>query len=248
MLTSTATHLRGLISVADVAPAAVRLARGGCRASPLGSRPATDAPGELRRLDRSIARVHDARGWTVVALLVTIVALGFLGAPGIVGCVAAIVASLVLSAAGVGGFWPLVVGVVGITCALALAFSRRRVVPFAIAAFLVAFLCILLVDTRLNSLAVLGARPDGGGRFYGVTNELETLLLAPTLVAASADGSPWFAAVSAVALVTVGWSRAGADGGGLVVYAVALAVLALRRRGVRLSARSDLDGHHSGVR
>jgi cytochrome c551/c552 len=131
-----------------------------------------------------------------------------------------------------------VLGVVGITSALALAFSRRRIVPFGIAAFLVAFLCILLFDTRLNSLAVLGARPDGGGRFYGVTNELETLLLAPTLVAASADGVPWFAAVSALALVTVGWSSAGADGGGLVVYAVALAVLALRMRGIALRPRS----------
>jgi cytochrome c551/c552 len=247
VLTSTSTHLRGLISVADIAPAAVRLARGDCRASPLGSRAATDAPGELRRLDHSIARVHDARGWTVVAVLVTVVLLGFLGAPGIVGCVAAVVASLVLAAAGVGGFWPLVLGVAAITSALALAFSRRRIVPVATTAFLVAFFCILLLDTRLNSLAVLGARPDGGGRFYGVTNELETLLLAPTLVAASADGLPWFAGVSALALVTVGWSRAGADGGGLVVYAVALAVLALRLRGVALTARSAVAAAVAGT-
>ena len=45
VLTSSGTHLRGLISIADVAPAAARLARGDCRASPLGSRPASDAPG-----------------------------------------------------------------------------------------------------------------------------------------------------------------------------------------------------------
>jgi Cytochrome c len=238
VLTSSATRLRGLISIADVAPAAARLGRGDCRASRLGSRPASDAPGELRRLDRRIERVHDARGWAVVAVLATGGALALLGAPGVVACVAAVAASLVLAAAGVGGLWPLVLGVVGITSALAVALSRRRIVPVAIAAFLAAFLCILLLDTRLNSLAVLGARPDGGGRFYGVTNELETLLLAPTLVAASADGIPWFAAVSALALVTVGWSKAGADGGGLVVYAVALAVLALRLRGIALSARS----------
>jgi cytochrome c551/c552 len=240
VLTSTGTHLRGLISVADVAPAAVRLRRGDCRASPLGSHPTTDAAGELRRLDRRLARVHDARGWAVVAVLATGGVLSLLGAPGVVGCVAAVVASLVLSAAGVGGFWPLLLGVVGITSALALALPSRRLAPVAFAAFLVAFLCILLLDTQLNSLAVLGARPDGGGRFYGVTNELETLLLAPTLVAASADGLPWFAGVSALALVTVGWSRTGADGGGLVVYAVALAVLALRLRGIALGARSTL--------
>jgi cytochrome c551/c552 len=238
VLTSTATHLRGLISVADIAPAAVRLRRGDCRASPLGSHPATDAAGELRRLDSRLGRVHDARGWAVVAVITTGGVLGLLGAPGVVGCVAAVVASLVLSAAGVGGFWPLLLGVVGITSALALGLRSRRVAPFAIAAFLVAFFCILLLDTKLNSLAVLGARPDGGGRFYGVTNELETLLLAPTLVAASADGLPWFAGVSILALVTVGWSRTGADGGGLVVYAVALSVLALRLRGITLGVRS----------
>ena len=238
VLTSTATHLRGLISVSDIAPAAVRLARGDCRASPLGSHPAADAAGELRRLDRRIERVHDARGWTVAAVIATGAVLALLGAPGVVACVAAVAASLILAAVGVGGFWPLVLGVVGITSALALALSRRRIVPVAVAGFLAAFLCILLIDTRLNSLAVLGARPDGGGRFYGVTNELETLLLAPTLVAASADGVPWFAAVSALALVTVGWSKAGADGGGLVVYAVALTVLALRLRGIALGLRS----------
>jgi cytochrome c551/c552 len=233
--------LRGLIFVADVAPAAVRLARGGCRASPLGSRPTTDAAGELQRLDRRIDRVHDARGWTVVAVIVTVGVLGLFGSPGVFGCVAAVVASLVLAAAGVGGLWPLVLGVVGITAALALALSaRRRLAPLAIAAFFVAFLCVLLFDTRVNSLAVLGARPDSGARFYGVTNELETLLLPPTLIAAAADGAAWFVAVGVLALVTVGWSRTGADGGGLVVYAVALGVLALRLRGQRLSVRSAI--------
>jgi cytochrome c551/c552 len=240
VLTSSATHLRGLISIADIAPAARSLAHGGCRASPLGAHPTTAAAAELHDLDRSIARVHDARGWTVVAVIVTVGVLALLGSPGVFGCATAVVASLALSAAGVGGFWPLVLGVVGITVALALAVPVRRVVPLAIVAFLVAFLCILLVDTRLNSLAVLGARPDGGGRFYGVTNELETLLLAPTLVAAAADGLPWLVGVGALALVTVGWSRAGADGGGLAVYAVALTVLALRLRGVPFRSRSTV--------
>jgi cytochrome c551/c552 len=240
VLTSSVTRLRGLIFVADIAPAAVRLRQGGCRASPLGSRRVADAAGELQRLDHRIDRVHDARGWAVVAVIVTVGLLGLLGAPGVLGCVAAVVASLVLSAAGVGGLWPLVLGVVGITAALALAPRARRVAPVAIAAFFVAFLCVLLFDTQLNSLAVLGARPDGGGRFYGVTNELETLLLAPTLVAAAADGAAWFVAVGMLALVTVGWSSAGADGGGLVVYAVALGVLGLRLRGERLSVRSAI--------
>jgi hypothetical protein len=47
-------------------------------------------------------------------------------------------------------------------------------------------------------------------------------------------------AVAALALVTIGWSRTGADGGGLVVYAVAFAVLWLRLADVRLSRRGLL--------
>ena len=57
-----------------------------------------------------------------------------------------------------------------------------------VAAFLAAFTIVLAVDPELNSLAVLGARPDGGGRFYGVGNQVETLLLPPVLVAVAIGG------------------------------------------------------------
>ena len=85
----------------------------------------------------------------------------------------------------------------------------------------------------MNALATIGPHPDGGGRYYGVTNEVETLLLAPTLAAAAVLGP----LVALPALVLVGWSRAGADGGGLLVFAVALAVLRLRLSGRRLTPR-----------
>jgi cytochrome c551/c552/predicted small lipoprotein YifL len=238
LLTSSATRLPGLIFIADVAPAVLRLERGGCRGAPLGSETSHNAPSELRRLDQRITKIHDARGWTLVAVLVTVCVLGLVGSPGILGCVAAVIASLALSAFGSEGFWPLVLGVAGGTAALALTVRVRRYVPLLVAAFLGAFLCILVLDTGLNSLAVLGARPDGGGRFYGATNQLETLLLAPVLVAAAADGLAWLVAIGALALVTIGWSKTGADGGGLVVYATALAVLALRLRGIRLGIRT----------
>ena len=155
--------------------------------------------------------------------------------PGVLACAAAVAASLLLAAAGVEGFWPLLLGVSAITVAFAVVGVRRRLVPPLVLGFLVVLLVVLIADTQLNSLAVLGARPDGGGRFYGITNQLETLLLAPVLAAAAADGLPWFACVSTVALVTVSWSHAGADGGGLLVYAAALGFLALRLRGARLT-------------
>jgi len=76
-----------------------------------------------------------------------------------------------------------------------------------------------------NDFATIGPHPDGGGRFYGLTNQVETMLLAPALLAGLA--------AAPLALVVVGWSKAGADGGGLLVYAVGYAVLSLgatRRR------------------
>src|SRR5262249_10218126 len=125
---------------------------------------------------------------------------------------------------------------VALTVPFSLPGLARGAVPPLIAISLVVLLVVLVFDTHVNSLAVLGARPDGGGRYYGITNQLETLLLAPVLVAAAA-GTRWFVGIGVLALVTVGWSHAGADGGGIVVYATALAVLGLRLRPEPLTMR-----------
>jgi cytochrome c551/c552 len=134
-------------------------------------------------------------------------------------------------------FWALILGVAGIAVLGLVALRRRAAVPLLVAAFFVAFLVVLAADPSLNSLAVLGAHLDGGGRFYGVTNQLETLLLAPALVAAAAAGLAWLAGFGLLVLVTIAWSRAGADGGGLIVYAVAFSVLAVRVRRLALTPR-----------
>jgi cytochrome c551/c552 len=238
LLTSTATRIPGLISVADVAPALVRLRRGGCDGAPLGSKASTDAAADLRTLDRRINRTHDARGWALVAVLVTIGLLALVSrTAGALAGAAAVGASLLLSALGVESFWWLVLGLAGLTAAFTLAVPARRAVPLLVTAFLVLLLLVFTLDTKLNSLAVLGARPDGGGRFYGITNQLETLLLPPVLAAAAVAGVAWLVPLALLALVTVGWSKAGADGGGLVVYAAALAVLWLRLRAAPLTVR-----------
>jgi cytochrome c551/c552 len=118
---------------------------------------------------------------------------------------------------------------VGLTVALALAAAaRRRFIPAVVTVFLVGYLIALAASPETNALAVLGARPDGGGRFYGIGNQLETLLLVPVIAAIAVGGLPWLLPVGALALVTVGWSKAGADGGGLVVFAAAFAVLLAR--------------------
>jgi hypothetical protein len=117
--------------------------------------------------------------------------------------------------------------------ALASAFLGDRSAAAAIVAFLLAATVVLAVAPDVNALAAIGPHPDGGGRYYGVTNEVETLLLAPTLLAASVLGP----AGALPALVLVGWSRAGADGGGLLVFVAALATLWLLRSGRRPTAR-----------
>ena len=89
---------------------------------------------------------------------------------------------------------------------------------------------MLVWSPKTEALAVLGARPDGGGRFYGISNQVETLMLPPVIAGVVVGGARWFVPIGALALVTLGWSKAGSDGGGLVVFAAAFAVLFLRLR------------------
>ena len=57
------------------------------------------------------------------------------------------------------------------------------------------------------------------------------------LVAAAIGGLRWLVPLAALALVAIGWSKAGADGGGILVFATALGVLGLRLRGLALTPR-----------
>src|SRR6185295_20015682 len=132
---------------------------------------------------------------------------------------AAVSASLLLSWVGATRLTVVVIAMAVLTAGLAVAGSlRRRFVPLVVAGFLVALAVVLAVDPELNSLAVLGARPDGGGRFYGIGNQGETLLLPPVLVAVAIGGLRWLLPLAALGLVAIGWSKAGADGGGLLVF------------------------------
>ena len=139
---------------------------------------------------------------------------------------------LILSALGSTGTLAVVLGVAaehpdGLAPAAVARLAPWPVVLF-LATLIAAFLVVLVVWPEVPALAAIGPRPDGGGRFYGITNSLETLLLLPTLVPAAVLGSAGLVAVGLLALVTVGWSRAGADGGGVIVSLTGLAVLAAR--------------------
>jgi len=237
ILTSDSTRIRGLVSIADIAPTAVALQEG--RSPPIRAEPDRDAAADLRALDTRLSRVHHDRGWVLVTVVLTILALAaFAPRAAALGGAAAVTASLLLAWAGVTRFGLVIPVMAALTIAFAVAGSlRRSFVPIVVAAFLVAFTIVLAIDPELNSLGVLGARPDGGGRFYGVGNQLETLLLPAVLVAAAIGGVRRLLPLAALALVAIGWSQAGADGGGVLVLATALGVLGLRLRGLSLTPR-----------
>ena len=103
----------------------------------------------------------------------------------------------------------------------------------ACAAVLAAYLVVLGLDPEAVALSPFG--PSQAGRFYGVSNLLETMLLVPALIGAARLGRAG-AAVAALALVTVAGSRFGADGGGLIVLLAAYGTLLLRTTRARLGA------------
>jgi mono/diheme cytochrome c family protein len=237
ILTNNATRIRGLVDVSDVAPSLVDLERG--RSPPIRASADSNALADLNALDTRLTRVHGDRNWVLVAVLLTIVALALLlPRAAVLAGAAAVTVSLLLSWAGATSLGVVVAAMsAGTALIAAAAASRRRYIPALVAVFLIVFTIVLATDPELNSLAVLGARPDGGGRFYGIGNQVETLLLVPVLAAAAIGGVRWLIALAVLSLVTIGWSKAGADGGGLLVYEAALGVLAFRLRGLALTPR-----------
>jgi hypothetical protein len=230
ILTSESTRIRGLVSVANIARSLVDLQKG--RTPTIRSQPDAEAAADLHELDTRLARVHKDRGWTMFALVLTYIAfVVFAPWASVLAPAAAIAASLLLSAVDATRLWLVIAAGIALTAAFAFAgAARRRRIPLAVAAFLAAYLVILAASPETNALGVLGARPDGGGRFYGIGNQLETLLLVPVIAAVAVGGLRWFVPLGLLALVTIGWSKAGADGGGLVVFAAAFAVLLARLR------------------
>jgi hypothetical protein len=243
LLTDTSTRLAGLVSIADVARSARSLARG--ERPRIRSEDERDPLARLERLDRRLDRSHGARVAATLVLVGLVLAFSLLALTtrGIVvsraaflapsACIAAAVA---LSAAGVVSPWAAILGVAvaGVGGALASGIFLRPRLPLALALIaLFAFLfAVMWVEPAWNTLAVIGPHPDGGGRFYGVTNEVETLLLAPALVLGALVGARALPAVALVVAAGIAASRVGADGGGLVVFLAGFLVLWLRLRRV----------------
>jgi hypothetical protein len=239
ILTSSSTRLPGLVSIADVAPSVQALRHG--KQPRIRSRKQNEPLRALRRLDRRLDRAHDSRVAAALVLVGLTTALGLLalaarskmlGRAAFFAAPSCIAVAVLLSALGVTAPGTTVTALALAAGALALlagALLRPgRPLAAGLAALFAFLFAVMWAKPEWNTLAVVGPHPDGGGRFYGVTNQVETLLLAPALVVGVLLGVRALPAVALLVTAGIAASRVGADGGGLVVYLAGFLVLGLR--------------------
>ncbi len=209
LLTSESTRIDGLVSVTDVATGRLRVV------------PDDDPAQTLQKLDRKIERNSDWRLPLTIALAALLIALALVRPRyALRALLVALAANLWLS--------PLLAVAAGLAVLL-------LPLGWACAAILLAYIVSMGIDAETVALSPFG--PSQSGRFYGINNLLETMLLAPALLGAALLGRRAGILVAALAFVTIGGNRFGADGGGIVVLAVAYLVLWLRLRGEPLTWR-----------
>ena len=239
LLVSSSTRLAGLVSLADVAPSIRALERGD--RPKIQARPSNHPLAQLARLDRRLNDAHDARVLAMIVLAALMALLGLLalftrspliGRAAFLVAPASVAIAVLLSAAAVTTPWVavLMLALTVLVVTLGAAALLRPRVPLALwLGALFAFLfAVMWARPEWNTLAVIGPHPDGGGRFYGLTNQVETLLLSPALVLGALAGLRALPVVALVVAAGVAASRIGADGGGLVVYLAGFLVLGLR--------------------
>jgi hypothetical protein len=247
-LESSSTRIPGLVSIADVAPSAVALEESD--EPPITSTASDDPFTELQELDERLDDSRDARFSADLILMLAMLLGGvaalrlrspLLARAALLAAPAALSTALALSALDVSRpsvVLPVLAVAVPLLslAAAALASTRARLLAVLVL-FLAAYAAVLAFWPEVNSLAVIGPHPYGGGRFYGLTNQSATLLLAPALAAGALAGLPWLGAIALLTLAVVGLSVTGADGGGVLVALSGFGVLALRLADMRLTAR-----------
>jgi hypothetical protein len=246
ILASDRTRVPGLISIYDIEPTVEALEAGD--EPPITSR-RDDV--DLAVLDARLDDLDDSRtpaGFglgAVVAVFALLAALrrsAFFGRAALLAIPTGLSTVLALSALEVSDPWTAVPLLVAVAAGGALVLAALTQHPYALAAALLAifpvYLIVLAVSQETSSLAMIGPRPENGGRFYGLNNQLETMALAPAFLGAALLGPRLLPFVAALAVVTVGASFAGADGGGVIVLLAGFLFLWLRLRDTPLTARN----------
>jgi hypothetical protein len=237
LLDSPTTRIPGLVSIVDIAPTAL-----GHKRTALSSTPSRDPLASLSSLDRQI---HANNRLKLPALIVVACAIALLAAvrprAATTAVPAALLTSILLGAAQVTS-QPLIVallaaGTLGGGLWLARVCRSDARLLALIVGVLIAHLVLLSERPEWVALTPLG--PTQNSRFWGIGNQLETLLIAPLLMGAVLArrqfGRIGFALFALLGLVLVTDNRFGSDGGGAIVLGVAFAFLGARV--LRLGAR-----------
>ena len=235
LLTSPTTRIPGLVSIVDVAPTALRPVRGG-----MSSTPDSAAVAHLARLGSQIhgeERLKYAGLFIAVGIVILLALLGWTAAAR-TAIPAALLANLALGAFHVTNEVAIVAlfTVASAVGALALARVCRDDLKLLglIVGVLLAYLFVFAKRPEWAAVTPLG--PDQNLRYWGIGDQIGTLLFAPVLVGAviARQRLGWvgFLAFSLLGLFVMTDNRLGANGGGAIGLGLALAVL-----GARLSRR-----------
>lgn len=238
LLVSNTTRIPGLVSIVDIAPTALGHQR--------GSLTSVAVPHAIATLKRLNAQIHANNRLKLAALIViacwAVFFALFFPRAALTIVPAALLTNIALGATHVTNevaiMTALVVGSVGgglLLARLARSDERLLLLILGVVATYMYFLA-----TRPEWVAVTPLGPTQNSRFWGIGNQLETLLLAPLLtgaaICARRFGVLGFAAFGALGLFLMTDNRFGSDGGGAIVLGLALALvgatmLQLGRRG-----------------
>lgn len=234
LLTSPTTHIPGLVSVVDIAPTDLP----GHQTTTLSWTPTRNADASLARLsklDQAIGannRLKFPALFILAGLLLILALLGLRAA--LTAVPAALLVNLALGMSQVSNEVLLCAALSAGTALLAFALARYCRSDSALLALyggVVALYAYVMV-TRPEWQAVNPFGPTQNSRFWGIGNQIETLLLAPLLAGAFLArrrfGIVGFALFGVFGLVVMTDNRLGSDGGGAIALGVALAVLGAR--------------------
>jgi hypothetical protein len=236
LLTSPTTRIPGLVSIVDVAPTALDHFHSG-----MSSVPAKGSVADLSRLSAQIHgenRLKYAGVFIVAGIVILFALLGWGAARAAIP--AALLANLVLGALQVTNEVAICAIFTATTVVGALSLARVCRDSLALLGLIVSVLLVymLLFATRPGWAAITPLGPDQNLRFWGIGDQIATLLLAPLLMGAviARQRLGWlgFAAFSLLGLWVMTDNRLGANGGGAIGLGLALALLGIRlsRRGV----------------
>ena len=238
LLTSPTTHIPGLVSIVDIAPTALP----GHPSTALAWTPSKNAVGQLSRLGQAIHSNNRLKFAVLFILAGVLLAFALLGLRAALTAVpAALLVNLALGAGQVSNEVLLCAAISAGTALVALALARLCRSESALLALyggVVALYAFVMV-TRPEWQAVNPFGPTQNSRFWGIGNQVETLLLAPLLAGAFLArrrfGILGFVVFGVFGLVVMTDNRLGADGGGAIALGIALAVLGTRlfKLGVR---------------